>query len=120
MGMEIYLTQAKSGDCIIVRCGEKKKKVNLLIDSGQGADIFEKALKRVKNNKENIDMMIWTHDDNDHIKGACNLLKKIYSDEKQMDTLIYGKLLKNMTEERILFNFGGKGLSIPLGAEDVK
>lgn len=120
MGMEIYLTQAKSGDCIIVRCGEKKKKVNLLIDSGQGADIFEKALKRVKNNKENIDMMIWTHDDNDHIKGACNLLKKIYSDEKQMDTLIYGKLLKNMTEERILFNFGGKCLSVPLGAEDVK
>ena len=120
MGIEVYLTQARSGDCIIVRCGNKDKKVNILIDSGQGAEVFEKALKRIEKKHEKVDMIIWTHDDNDHIKGACNLLKRLKFADKEMKNSFCERTLKNITEERILFNFGGNGTEALLKAEDVK
>lgn len=36
MSMEIWMTKAGIGDCILIRCGKQKKKVNILIDSRQG------------------------------------------------------------------------------------
>lgn len=118
MGMEVYLTQAKSGDCIIVRCGNEEKKVNILIDSGQGSGVFEKALERIQKKQEKVDMIIGTHDDNDHIKGACNLVKRLkFLDEEVKSSFLN---ILNITEERILFNFGGNGTEALLKAKDVE
>lgn len=134
MGMEINLLQAGKGDCILVRCGTGIKKVNILIDSGMSKDYFLKALSRIAGNDEKIDLLVFTHDDNDHIKGAVNLLKKInqkndrdknvspneFSGLGKTSTKEYNKLIKELTDERILFNFGGYGAETLLGVTEAK
>lgn len=120
MGMEVYMLQAGIGDCILVRCGEGEKKINILIDSGQGASVFEKAIRKIKRNNEKIDMLVLTHDDNDHVKGACNLLKQLNGGEAGKRNPCAKKVLGELTEERILFNFGGNDTEVLLKAEDVK
>lgn len=134
MGMEINLLQAGKGDCILVRCGTGIKKVNILIDSGMSKDYFLKALSRIVGNDEKIDLLVFTHDDNDHIKGAANLLKKINQksdgDKKVSSNVFsglgkksakeYDKLFKELTDERILFNFGGYGTETLLGVTEAK
>lgn len=120
MGMELWMTRAGIGDCILVRCGEERK-VNILIDSGQGAGALESVLKRIARRREQLDLLVLTHDDNDHVKGACNLLKRLYASERppQKDCGIK-KLFSDLEEERILFNFGGNGTDALLAAEDVR
>lgn len=77
MGMEIYLTQASLGDCILIRCGESEKKVNILIDSGLASKNFQRPMDIIHDHGEKIDMCVFTHDDNDHIQGAKNLINQI-------------------------------------------
>lgn len=132
MGMEISLIQAGSGDCILVRCGREMKKVNILIDSGIKKDYFIKALDRILENEEKIDMLVLTHDDNDHIQGACKLLEQLNREEKrskisgriigidQKTNAGYRELLKNLTSDKILFNYGGNGLDVQLSAKEAK
>lgn len=134
MGMEINLLQAGKGDCILARCGTGIKKVNILIDSGMSQDYFVKALNRIAGNNEKIDLLIFTHDDNDHIKGAANLLKKMNQKSDgdkyvslntslglgKKSTKDCNKLLKELTDERILFNFGGYGTETLLGVTEAK
>ncbi len=134
MSMEINLFQAGKGDCILVRCGTEIKKVNILIDSGLKKDYFLKALNRVIENEEKIDVLVLTHDDNDHIKGASDLLKKLYREENSKKSAgvydfcsrgrileeQYKDLLGTLTDDRILFNFGGNGTETLLGVSDAK
>lgn len=122
MSIEIWMAKAGIGDCILIRCGKAEKKVNILIDSGQGISAFDSILKRVSWNEEKIDMLILTHDDNDHVKGACNLMEKVYGVDKGKINLDIpaGRIFVGLTEERILFNFGGNGAETLLAARDIK
>lgn len=134
MGMEVYLIQAGLGDCILVRCGKGTKKVNILIDSGTKKEYFCQALNLIKTNQEKIDILVFTHDDNDHIRGAYNLLKQLEKENKtknskedtkyfriktMIDT-IDDKLFEQLTDDRILFNFGGNGEDLLLGVTEAK
>lgn len=121
MSMEIWMTKAGIGDCILVRCGNDEKKVNILIDSGQGATGFDSVLNRIYWNEEQINLLVFTHDDNDHVKGACNLVERIYCKESGNinKDIPAGRLFSELTEEQILFNFGGKGIET-LAARDVE
>ena len=58
-----------------------------------------------------MDLLILTHDDNNHVKGACNLLKKVIWTDKSIgnEDIPTGRLFSSLTEEQILFNFGGNG-----------
>ncbi len=47
MAIEIWMTEAGIGDCILIRCGKSEKKVNILIDSGQGKNVFDSVLRRI-------------------------------------------------------------------------
>lgn len=122
MSIEIWMTKAGIGDCILIRCGKQKKKVNILIDSGQGASSFDSVLRKIIRNGERIDLLILTHDDNDHVKGACNLLEKVSRIDKGIknEDMPTGRLFSSLTEERIMFNFGGNGAETLLAARDVK
>ena len=122
MSLEIWMTQAGIGDCILVRCGRADRKVNILIDSGQGATVFDSVLRRISRNDEKIDMLILTHDDNDHVKGACNLVERIYRDDKEismLDVPIHAPFAE-LREDHILFNFGGNREKLTLAARDVQ
>lgn len=134
MKMEVNLIQAGKGDCILVRCGVGIKKANILIDSGISKDFFRKALNRIIDNEEKIDILIFTHDDNDHIKGASDLLKQLERKKSGKSPINldaswtyskicvpqYKKLFGYLTDDRILFNFGGNGTETLLGVRESK
>lgn len=109
--MEIYLTQAGIGDCIIIRCGEAESKINIVVDSGIEEGSFERCFEIIRNNKEQIDMLVFTHDDNDHINGAQCLLNKMNSDTK--------KDFLEISWERLIFNFGENVCRQLLSARDM-
>lgn len=122
MAIEIWMTEAGIGDCILIRCGKSEKKVNILIDSGQGKNVFDSVLRRILRNEEKVDLLILTHDDNDHVKGACNLLEKVSRGKSGIENqdIPAGRIFSNLKEEQIVFNFGGNGTETLLAARDIK
>lgn len=122
MAIEVCMTTAGIGDCILIRCGKTKKKVNILIDSGQGTKTFDPILRRIIRNEEKVDLFILTHDDNDHVKGVCDLLETLSKKNKGIDDVGFpeGRIFASLTAERILFNFGGNGAETLLAAKDIK
>lgn len=118
MSLEIVMTQAKYGDCILVRCGDNDKKLNILIDSGQTRKQLENVLQDIRKRSESLDFLVLTHDDDDHVKGLCDLIE--YIDKKtEKDSSLLDTLLGGLDEERILFNFGGNSTEKLLSAKKV-
>lgn len=74
MSIEVHLAKVGIGDCILIRMGENARKLNLLIDSGRNEDGYSDTIKYIQDNKENIDYMMITHDDDDHIMGVFESL----------------------------------------------
>lgn len=124
MEMEVCLTQAGIGDCILVRCKDQGAWADILIDSGQNMRVFLDALNRISENGERVDLLVFTHDDNDHIKGACRLAERLYErecpEEKEKKSCAVVPSFYGITEDRMLFNFGGNGVSELLAAKDVQ
>ena len=113
MSLEVTMLKAGIGDCILIRCGEKFKKVNILIDTGENIEVAREACSRVKENNEIINMAILTHDDNDHIKGGLNLVKSISEGKSPISCL------EHLTEDQLVFNYGKRVKEQLLGVEQV-
>ncbi|MBN3409352.1 hypothetical protein CJF15_09355 [Clostridium botulinum] len=87
MLLEIKAEKAIKGDCIWIRYGEKNIS-NIIVDSGPSsfAKGFRKLIHKIIENGEEIDLLVLTHIDDDHIKGFskyiedndCNKIKKIW------------------------------------------
>ena len=77
--MKIKFLKANNGDAIYISFLDKYDQPrNILVDGGREATYFDRVrrngpLKRViddiKHRKENIDLLILSHIDNDHIEG---------------------------------------------------
>lgn len=74
--IEIEVQKAFQGDCIWVRCIGKKN-VNIVIDAGPSKFKrgFKELIKKINGNKERIDLLIFSHVDDDHIKGCIPYLQ---------------------------------------------
>ena len=72
---KIHLLPAEYGDAILVEWGEKKP-CYMLIDGGPyfGFDAFAKAIFDVAPDLKEIDLLVITHIDTDHIDGIVTLL----------------------------------------------
>jgi beta-lactamase superfamily II metal-dependent hydrolase len=73
---EIEMLPAECGDCLFVRWGKGKQPFQMLIDGGLGSS---QALKRrlVKRQKTlELELLVVTHIDNDHILGVRKLLQE--------------------------------------------
>ena len=69
--IEIEVQKASHGDCIWIRCiGERN--INIVIDAGPTtfAAGFRKLIEKISDNKEKIDLLVFTHIDDDHIRGC--------------------------------------------------
>ncbi|EKS4344801.1 MBL fold metallo-hydrolase [Clostridium botulinum] len=87
--MKIRLQKAYRGDCIWIRYGDKEK-TNIIIDSGPAGFSrgFKNIIKNITDEGENIDLLILTHIDDDHIQGFfkyisnnnnnCQCLKEVW------------------------------------------
>lgn len=78
MSANIFIEQAFNGDCIWLRYGEDIK-FNIIIDSGPGifAKKFKQLIDKIVNNNEVIDLLIFTHIDDDHINGFRKCINSI-------------------------------------------
>lgn len=98
--ISIVSFQAIDGDCIWIRFGENKI-TNIVIDLGR-VGTYKTSIKKIINlcreKNENIDLLIITHVDSDHIKGvnqmvkdssSTNLIKKVWFNCP--NNLIYNK-----------------------------
>lgn len=87
MSANIFIEKAFNGDCIWLRYGENTK-YNIIIDSGPGifAKKFKQLIDKIVDNNEFIDLLLFTHIDDDHINGFrksissidCKYIKKIW------------------------------------------
>lgn len=69
--IEIEVQKAYQGDCIWIRCLGKEN-VNIVIDAGPStfAKGFKELANRIKISGERINLLIFSHIDDDHIKGC--------------------------------------------------
>lgn len=77
--MKIFFLQAENGDSIALRfCDGEGKPRNILVDGGRESTYFnrvrrngplKKLIDKIKDEGENIDLLILSHIDNDHIEG---------------------------------------------------
>lgn len=78
MPLTIQLLPALNGDCILIQYGnEIEKKTTILIDGGYGKACkrqLHQLVEEYKDNKKQIDLLVVTHMDADHITGICELL----------------------------------------------
>ena len=70
MGIKFEFLQADNGDCILITT----EKFNILIDGGMGRTYY-RSLKDKLEELEQIDLVILTHIDEDHIAGLIELFK---------------------------------------------
>ncbi|UKS29949.1 MBL fold metallo-hydrolase [Paenibacillus sp. HWE-109] len=78
MSVKIEMFPAKEGDSFLITLGENPK-FNILIDGGLEdtyTDYLEKRLIELSGNNEQIDLLVVSHIDEDHILGILELLKK--------------------------------------------
>ena len=79
--MKITFLPAFHGDCIIVSYVHEDIQRNILIDGGPPRTyprVLKPALEKITSDKQNIDLLIVTHIDDDHIGG----IKKLFEDTK--------------------------------------
>lgn len=77
--IQINILPVNSGDCIHLRFQSKKDWHNVVIDSGPAgtAGIFRSLLNQIKAHGEQVDLLCFSHIDDDHIKGAERVFTSI-------------------------------------------
>ncbi len=77
--LKIKVLPANCGDCIIVSFDDGDGIIkNILIDGGSGSvydDILKNEIVMIKNKKQNIDLLVVTHIDDDHIGGIIKFIE---------------------------------------------
>lgn len=78
MSVEINMLPVGKADCIHIRFADKEGYYNIVIDSGgANAEIkFKRLLLKIKDRGERVDLLCFTHVDNDHILGASKLFSR--------------------------------------------
>lgn len=76
--IEMKVLQARQGDCIWIRCISDRI-VNIVIDAGPSTfkKDFINLVEEIENCSEKIDLLIFSHIDDDHIKGCIQYFKKM-------------------------------------------
>ena len=78
--LTLRIVQAKYGDCLIVEYGDKKNRKYMLIDGGPGgvySGSLRNELVKIKESGGQIDLMVLSHIDGDHIVGLIDLLEEL-------------------------------------------
>lgn len=75
MSVDVRVLKAFQGDCIWIRYGNITF-TNIVIDSGPSKfkNKFKELIDVIEKKNENIDLLVFTHIDEDHIGGACKVL----------------------------------------------
>jgi glyoxylase-like metal-dependent hydrolase (beta-lactamase superfamily II) len=100
MSFNFSVLQAEHGDCILIQGEFDGQSRNILVDGGlsrtyihkKRPQILKKLLKKIKDAKQRIDLLVLSHVDEDHIAGLLAGFKR-------------GELLEELTD-KVWFNSG--------------
>lgn len=95
MSIKIKCYPASNGESFLIKL-QGENTTNILIDSGykSTAKHIIKDLEDIKNSNENLDLVILTHIDNDHINGARDILEYIINNNINVGEIWYNDYLK--------------------------
>ena len=81
--INLTMFQAGKGDFFLLMYGEGSDIHYILIDGGEktASSLYKKTLLSIKNKKQPVDAIIFTHIDNDHIMGALQALMDMSVDD---------------------------------------
>ncbi|MDD3645137.1 MAG: MBL fold metallo-hydrolase [Bacteroidales bacterium] len=85
--MKIYSFNARNGDATYIRSNEG---INIIVDMGYSetyTDYISSKITEIGEKDENIDLIVITHIDHDHISGAISFLKDISNSVYKKDIL---------------------------------
>lgn len=89
----VSLYSGSSGNCSVVRCGERY----LLVDMGKGVRVTAGALKVLDLPIGNCDGVLITHEHSDHVKGLTTFLKRyplpVYGAAETLDVLEFSGIV---------------------------
>lgn len=78
--LTLRVVQARYGDCLILENGSGKRRKNILIDGGPPQvyqSYLRKEIQRIAGEGGQIDLMVLSHIDNDHVIGLLDLMTEI-------------------------------------------
>ncbi|HRP51535.1 MAG TPA: MBL fold metallo-hydrolase [Candidatus Dojkabacteria bacterium] len=115
--MYLHMLDVGQGDAFLLRTPDKKY---ILVDGGPTSELIDVMSKYMPFWQNQIDLVIATHGDSDHIGGLVELSERyavnrfIYNGETK-NTLIYKELINNITEDNINVTIAKKGQEIIVG-----
>lgn len=84
--LTLRVVQARYGDCLILENGSGKRRRNILIDGGPGRvyqPYLRKEIQRITEEGGQIDLLVLSHIDNDHVLGLLELMTELKSQREQ-------------------------------------
>lgn len=78
--LTLKIVQAKYGDCLIVKYGDDENPHHMLIDGGPGGvyrDHLKHELEQIKASGGQLDLVVLSHIDGDHIVGLLDLTEEL-------------------------------------------
>ncbi|WP_245998214.1 ComEC/Rec2 family competence protein [Siminovitchia terrae] len=103
--MRIKSLPAHDGDCFIISFGKDGDIKNIIVDGGRRKPVLRRLkeeIELIKRKKQNVDLLIVTHIDEDHIQGILKLFE-----DNQIDKSIFKNVWFNSKENLTSF-FEGK------------
>ncbi len=100
-GLSINLLPAENGDCIHLRFWSKDRWYNVIVDSGPAtaAGVFRSLLEKIRSRGEAVDLLCFSHIDDDHIKAAEKVLGSVRFDTSLI-RMIWMNLPDHIAEEK--------------------
>lgn len=107
----IHTIDVGQGDSILIQTPNSK---NILIDGGDDNSHYIVSNYLKKQNVKNIDYIIATHFDSDHVGGLDNIIDKfnvsnIYAPNYETDTLSYKNLITSCSNKNLNLQYLSKG-----------
>ena len=78
--LRLRVVQARYGDCLILENGSGKRRKNILIDGGPSQvyqPYLRKELQRIAGEGGQVDLMVLSHIDNDHVVGLLEMMTEL-------------------------------------------
>ena len=82
--LKLIVVQAEFGDCLLLQSSDGSNSISILIDGGP-SQTYEKNLKPTLDtvlSSKNLDLVILSHIDNDHVLGLLDLFEAIKSEKE--------------------------------------
>lgn len=114
--LSVYFLDVGQGDAIFI---EAPNKTQLLIDGGRNSSLVNELSKFMKFSDRDIDVVLATHPDGDHIGGLPEIFDRFEVENfidsgSKGDTNLYKELMEKVEDEKSFYSVAERGMTIIL------